>query len=473
MFNQQNKLTGKFSEAFNQRRYETSNNNSDIAKPNAKPLIFSAASRDKILVSSNQHGNPALKYLKCPYEFVEKTSMTADYYIPPSAPRSWTYTKPSAKRAQAVANALNKTNSITGQNLQAKPIEDNNASPDGNNNSSNGSGFMGEAFAATTATNVIFLSLELHKARPNHLEVRMNRFPYSQPAGALYDNCGAHRVNQLRIVLVVVDVERYEDLLNDILLQTLERDFTMLCAWSGEEAMWYIEFLQRMQIFSLDPLYKTYDTFVGVANVGVDPNSRQAAKLKDQTDGYLFTGDDAEKPEKEGAETNADTVTVSDTNNEEDSQDLGILAGWGDVGSSTTSKRKVSEPIPSSETTQLTENRSESIDEIEIISEKQVSVDSSNTSKSARASFYSLPHHDRQNMINSLSQLTHVTKKDAEQVLKHYGSIAAAVLDGGRNLSGLPGWGKRKVDEFQKAFFEPFIEIDANNEGLDEYDVND
>lgn len=72
MFNQQSKLTGKFSEAFNQRRYETSNNNNDIAKPNAKPLIFSAASRDKILVSSNQHGNPTLKYLKCPYEFVER-----------------------------------------------------------------------------------------------------------------------------------------------------------------------------------------------------------------------------------------------------------------------------------------------------------------------------------------------------------------------------------------------------------------
>lgn len=397
--------------------------------------------------------------------------MTADYYVPPSAPRAWTYSKPTAVRPnssnQNSSDNANNTNNTNNSN------DTSNSSPD----------FFGDTFASTTATNIIFLSLRLHKARPNHLELRMNRFPYRQPPGARYDyssnntkntNGNTSRTNllvhQLRVVLVLVDVERYEALLDDILTQTLPRDFTMVCAWSPEEAMAYVEGLLCMQKFSLDPGFKKYDGATGIAEVGLDPVGKNAARLKDQTDSYL-DGKDFEEEEKNGNGKENGEMETGKEDEVQDDSDLGILAGWGG-GSSTASKRQE----PDTDTEPTTINDITTDDSIAtdtnpaaafITTDTTDATNNSNKPPNPRTAFLSLPLRDRTNMISALSRLPHVSNKDAEEALKRYGSIAAAVLDNGRELRGLPGWGPRKVDEFVKAFCEPFIDTGVD-EGLGE-----
>lgn len=417
------------------------------------PNASATGGLNKIYVSKSQEGNALIKSLSINWEFVENKKIAYDYYIPPSAPRAWTYSRPTNSRlAQA---ALERSNRLTGQGLSLQ-------GPDSSNQNlpEDQSLLTGAEFAATTATNVLFLSLKYYNLKPDYIGRRMAKFKREQPPGSLYDGCGPNRVNHLRIVLVLVDNDTPDTAIRALMKETFQYNFTMICAWTYQQCAYYIECLQRMQIYSLDPQAKRYDKREGIAEVGRDPGSKIAAKLKGAKDTQepTWTGEDEREVKASSREVNTNSSGSDSTKGPEPSAsedtDLGVFAEWASYGESSKRKDPPSDTEPALAQDLVKKDTSP----------QQASKKDSDIQITATVTRKSVPEHYPQLIIDTITKIKRVNKTDAQSLLSRYGSIANAIKDQGRDLEDLPGWGSKKVDEFKKAMFMPFIDDELDPE---------
>lgn len=93
-------------------------------------------------------------------------------------------------------------------------------------------------YLVNSTTFVMFLSLKYHKLRPEYLYNKMGKSQSSH---------GGQDVN-LRILLVLVDIENSDDILREINKVCLLNHFSLVLAWSFEEAATYITYLKQLEL---------------------------------------------------------------------------------------------------------------------------------------------------------------------------------------------------------------------------------
>ncbi|KAI8379284.1 restriction endonuclease type II-like protein [Radiomyces spectabilis] len=75
-------------------------------------------------------------------------------------------------------------------------------------------------------TGVLYLSLRYHRLYPNYIYERMAKLT---------------RLYVLKVLLVLVDIENYHDTLRELNRTAILQDYTLMLAWSHEEAARYLE----------------------------------------------------------------------------------------------------------------------------------------------------------------------------------------------------------------------------------------
>ncbi|KAI7884297.1 excision repair cross-complementing 1-like protein [Lichtheimia hyalospora FSU 10163] len=81
-------------------------------------------------------------------------------------------------------------------------------------------------FAVGQTTGVLYLSLRYHRLNPGYIYDRMSSMA---------------RMYVLRILLVLVDIDNYHDALRELNRSAILNNYTMVLAWSKEEAARYLE----------------------------------------------------------------------------------------------------------------------------------------------------------------------------------------------------------------------------------------
>ncbi|VVT54383.1 uncharacterized protein SAPINGB_P004048 [Magnusiomyces paraingens] len=189
----------------------------------------------QISVSPRQKGNPLLTHLKnVPWKYAD---IVSDYFIPATS-SGRTYKSP-----EAIASGS------TTQGHQ-------------------GTAGRGSVLAASTASNVLYLSLKYYRIHPEYITGRMAKLGYEQERNdddVSASGVGLSGIHFARILLVVVDIENPAETLKEITRLSFARDFTMVLAWNNADAANYITQLKTMQNASLDPSAKNYDTLTGMA----------------------------------------------------------------------------------------------------------------------------------------------------------------------------------------------------------------
>lgn len=98
-------------------------------------------------------------------------------------------------------------------------------------------------YVTGTSSCVLFLSLKYHRLHPEYIHIRMSKL---NGRGESSSSEGY----QLRVLLVVVDIENHADSLKELTKISLLRDFTIVLAWNAEEAGTYISQLKIMEAAS-------------------------------------------------------------------------------------------------------------------------------------------------------------------------------------------------------------------------------
>lgn len=78
-----------------------------------------------------------------------------------------------------------------------------------------------------------------------------------------------------------------------------------------------------------------------------------------------------------------------------------------------------------------------------------------------------------EHFIDTVTKVRSVNKTDAQSLLTQYGSLANAIMDGGRSVESISGWGTTKAKRFQDAISRPFINTILEEEDLDEEEDED
>lgn len=91
---------------------------------------------------------------------------------------------------------------------------------------------------------VLFLSLKYHRLHPEYI---LNRMAKLGRAGA---GTAQPVSTRLRVLLVSVDIDNHQEALKELTKTSMRQDFTMLLAWSAEEAGKYISELKIMEAAS-------------------------------------------------------------------------------------------------------------------------------------------------------------------------------------------------------------------------------
>ncbi|KAI9323111.1 excision repair cross-complementing 1-like protein [Dichotomocladium elegans] len=81
-------------------------------------------------------------------------------------------------------------------------------------------------FAVGKTTGVLYLSLRYHRLNPGYIYDRMSQLA---------------RMYVLRVLLVQVDIENFHDTLRELNRSAILNDYTLMLAWSKEEAARYLE----------------------------------------------------------------------------------------------------------------------------------------------------------------------------------------------------------------------------------------
>lgn len=93
-------------------------------------------------------------------------------------------------------------------------------------------------YLINSTTFIMFLSLKYHKLRPEYLYNKMGKTQSLQ---------GGQDVN-LRILLVLVDIENSDDILREVNKVCLLNNFSLVLSWSFEEAATYLTYLKQFEL---------------------------------------------------------------------------------------------------------------------------------------------------------------------------------------------------------------------------------
>lgn len=92
-------------------------------------------------------------------------------------------------------------------------------------------------YLPSPASCVLFLSLRYHRLHPEYIQIRMGKLLNAESASS-------SSFQQLKILLVQVDIESHADALRDLTLISIAKGFTILLAWNEIEAAMYISLLK-------------------------------------------------------------------------------------------------------------------------------------------------------------------------------------------------------------------------------------
>lgn len=208
-----NSSTARISSAFN-KPSSSSNSNSN--------------SSSKIFVNSNQRGNPVLNYIRnVGWEFREGAVIKGTG-APASSAGAGT-TSSSTPNGAAGSTTATSGNLAVGSNL--------------NSGYASSSGLIVDYEVGQT-TGVLFLSLKYNRLYPEHIYTRIKQ------VGQRY---------KLRVVLVMVDIDDPQQSLRDLTRVTVFNSFTLLLAWSPQEAARYLETIKAYEHKSADSLKEKID----------------------------------------------------------------------------------------------------------------------------------------------------------------------------------------------------------------------
>lgn len=91
-------------------------------------------------------------------------------------------------------------------------------------------------YLPSPASCVLFLSLRYHRLHPEYIQIRM---------GKLLNAKSSSTFQQLKILLVQVDIESHADAIRELTLISMSKGFTILLAWNEIEAGMYITLLKN------------------------------------------------------------------------------------------------------------------------------------------------------------------------------------------------------------------------------------
>lgn len=92
------------------------------------------------------------------------------------------------------------------------------------------------------ASLVLFLSLKYHRLHPEYILNRMAKLTRATTSSTVQP-----MNSRLRVLLVYVDIENHQDALKELTKISLRQDFTIMLAWSAEEAGRYISELKILE----------------------------------------------------------------------------------------------------------------------------------------------------------------------------------------------------------------------------------
>jgi DNA excision repair protein ERCC-1 len=93
-------------------------------------------------------------------------------------------------------------------------------------------------YLPSPASCVLFLSLRYHRLHPEYIQIRMAKLLNAESASS-------SSFQQLKVLLVQVDIEAHADALRELTLISMAKGFTILLAWNEIEAGMYISLLKN------------------------------------------------------------------------------------------------------------------------------------------------------------------------------------------------------------------------------------
>ncbi|ANZ77367.1 BA75_05067T0 [Komagataella pastoris] len=97
-------------------------------------------------------------------------------------------------------------------------------------------------YLVNSQTFVLFLSLKYHKLHPEYI---MNKIKSMNGTDTSFTN------NNLKLLLVVVDIDSHEDILRELTKTCVNNDLSLVLSWSFEEAANYIVYLKQYELSDL------------------------------------------------------------------------------------------------------------------------------------------------------------------------------------------------------------------------------
>ncbi|KAI0462703.1 hypothetical protein LJB42_003504 [Komagataella kurtzmanii] len=97
-------------------------------------------------------------------------------------------------------------------------------------------------YVVNSQTFVLFLSLKYHKLHPEYI---MNKIKSMNGNDTSFTN------NNLKLLLVVVDIDSHEDILRELTKTCVNNDLSLVLSWSFEEAANYIVYLKQYELSDL------------------------------------------------------------------------------------------------------------------------------------------------------------------------------------------------------------------------------
>ena len=87
---------------------------------------------------------------------------------------------------------------------------------------------------------ILFLSLKYHKVHPEYIWQRLKKLHRGSSVSSRSDN-------SLRVLLVVVDIDAYNEVLRKLADLCIKQDLSLVLAWSFEEAGNYIAYAKQYE----------------------------------------------------------------------------------------------------------------------------------------------------------------------------------------------------------------------------------
>lgn len=286
--------------------------------------------------------------------------------------------------------------------------------------------------SSSTMINILYLSLKYHGIHPEYIFNRMKKLGtspqtnYVVPASGskyLSSTSGSKNINHLRIILAIVDIDSPKDRLTELTKLTFVYDYTLYLAWSNKEAASIISQLRNVQL--------------------------QAAVMA--------------KAEAKEAATAPTRPSSSSSSSSSDPKSTTTLKSVPVMTSETAAFLGNLPPLNESILLQEPKKTSNLNSDDSQEQEQDQDQDQDQASTSSPTSTSQLTIEEQTEalvpyLIDTTTKLRNgITSANARSLLVEYGSLSAAILDGGDRLEEITGWGDRKTQKFKELVTKPFF----------------